>query len=80
MTKSDLQNLRNIIKEITPGPWKSFIEGRDHTSGSNFIQTGNGCDDIEFVQVRQVDQDFIALARNILPELLEELDKLLPPE
>jgi len=24
----------------TPGPWKSYVEGRDHTSGSSFIMTG----------------------------------------
>ena len=24
----------------TPGPWESFVEGRDHLSGDDFIRTG----------------------------------------
>ena len=49
--------------KATPGPWRSFVEGRDHTSGSNFIMTGQGDDrheDIELSGATIEDQDFIA--------------------
>lgn len=50
------------------------MEGRDFESGSNFIMTGDY--DIEFVNIRQADQDFIAMARNVIPELINEIFKL----
>jgi len=41
--------------------------------------TGNEIDrdyDIKLVVVRDADQDFIAIARNTLPELIEEIERL----
>lgn len=61
------------------GPWKSYVEGRDHTSGSDFIMVGEGkkrSDDIELSGATKADQDFIASARQDVPALVEEIKKL----
>jgi hypothetical protein len=58
----------------TPGPWRSFIEGRDHLSGSDFIRTGGA--DIELAGATHADQDFIAHARQDIVRLIEEVRRL----
>jgi hypothetical protein len=63
----------------TAGPWVSYIEGRDHTSGSSFIRTGTSDErrnDIELYGASDEDQDFIAHARQDLPLLLAEVRRL----
>jgi len=62
-----------------PGPWTSWVEGRDHTSGSNIITIGNpsdGHDDIELLGATPADQDFIASARSDIPALVKEVRRL----
>ncbi|ACX86353.1 hypothetical protein F6Q07_19120 [Pectobacterium parmentieri] len=73
----------NLIKErcakTTPGPWISYVEGRDHTSGSNFIMTGEGDnrgEDLELIGATIEDQDFIAHAKQDIPRLLDEIEIL----
>ncbi|GHT96971.1 hypothetical protein AGMMS49545_23460 [Betaproteobacteria bacterium] len=64
------------VEATQPGPWKSFVEGRDHTSGSSFIMTGEGVgrgEDIELSGATVADQDFIAAARQDVPLLLKEI-------
>lgn len=63
----------------TPGPWRSRVEGRDHTSGSSFIMTGpDGArgEDIELSGATPDDQDFIAHARQDVPRLVQEIQRL----
>ena len=60
--------------EATPGPWKSYVEGRDHTSGGSFIKTGGA--DIELTGASIADQDFIANARQDLPMLVRKVQRL----
>ncbi len=66
--------MRKRCAAATPGPWMSYIEGRDHTSGSSFIMTSG--EDIELTGATDEDQDFIAHARQDVPELLEEVYRL----
>jgi hypothetical protein len=73
---TDIELIKKILNAATPGPWKSYIEGRDHTSGSSFIMTGDDDYDIDFTKIRNDDQDFIAFSRNILPELILEIESL----
>ncbi len=40
MTHKELQDIKDRCSVVTPGPWRSYIEGRDHASGSDFIMTG----------------------------------------
>lgn len=74
LTNEEIRKLRDLLSRATPGPWRSYIEGRDHQSGSSFIRTGG--DDIELVGASEADQDFIALVRQQAPRLLDELERL----
>lgn len=70
----ELAAIRARCEAATPGPWKSYVEGRDHTSGSSFIMTTG--EDIELSGATIADQDFIAHAREDVPRLLEEVQRL----
>jgi hypothetical protein len=79
LTSAELETIRARCHEATPGPWKSFVEGRDHTSGNSFIMTGTrGArgNDIELFGATVADQDFIARARQDIPRLIDEIERL----
>jgi len=54
------------------GPWKAYIEDRDHESGADFIRTGSG-ENIEMLGATTADYDFIANARQDIPRLIHEI-------
>ncbi len=61
------------------GPWQSYVEGRDFTSGSSFIMVGeenNRENDIELLGATIEDQDFTASARQDIPLLINEIKRL----
>lgn len=75
----ELEEIRFRCLSAKKGPWISYVEGRDHTSGSNFIMTGAGdCrdGDLEILGATAEDQDFIAHARQDVPRLLDEVLRL----
>lgn len=75
MTDEELTAIRLRCEAATPGPWTSYVEGRDHDSGSDFIMTDG--DDIELAGgATAADQDFIAHARQDIPRLLDEIERL----
>jgi len=79
MSEEELIEIENRCNSSTPGPWKSFIEGRDHTSGSHFIMTGNKNNrgnDFEIDGARMEDYDFIANAKQDIPNLIQEIRRL----
>ena len=79
ITDKELSEIQLRCDAATCGPWVSYVEGRDHTSGSNFIMTGQGdnrCEDIELTGATILDQDFIANARQDIPRLLGEIKRL----
>jgi hypothetical protein len=79
MTESELREVETRCDRATKGPWKSFVEGRDHLGGSNFIRTGGLDDaspDIELSGASVEDQDFIAHARQDIPALVAEVRRL----
>ena len=79
LSNPELLEIRRRCESATAGPWKSFVEGRDHTSGSSFIRTGSGENrgkDMELSGASIADQDFIAQAREDIPRLLEEIARL----
>lgn len=79
LDEMELEAIRKRCADVTAGPWKSFIEGRDHASGSSFIMTGSGearGNDIELSGATASDQDFIAHARQDIPRLLAEIVRL----
>ena len=74
MTEAELDRIEQLCNAATPGPWKSFIEGRDHESGSSFIRTMGP--DIELSGASDSDQDFIASARQDVIDLVAEVRRL----
>ncbi|MDH3388308.1 MAG: hypothetical protein OEN02_10415 [Gammaproteobacteria bacterium] len=79
MTEEEIQLIEKRCAAATKGPWKSFVEGRDHESGSDIIQTGGDdpdSPDIELIGATVEDQDFIASARQDVPCLIEEIRRL----
>lgn len=76
---SKLNEIKDRCNKASPGPWKAWIEGRDSESGTTFIMIGEGQDrreDIELPGVANDDIDFIANARQDIPLLLQEIDRL----
>ena len=69
-----LRSVEARLSATTRGPWKSFVEGRDHYSGSDFIKTAG--EDIELSGATVADQDFIAHARQDVENLLDEVIRL----
>lgn len=74
ITKTELQEILLCCQATTSGPWKSYVEGRDHTSGSSFIQTAGN--DIELTGASINDQDFIASAKQDIPRLISVIANL----
>ncbi|UCI06034.1 hypothetical protein [Mesorhizobium sp. B1-1-8] len=76
LSETELQEIDARATAAQPGPWKSWIEGRDFSGGSNFIQTGSGAErgeDIEMSGATVADQDFMAAARQDIPRLIAEV-------
>jgi hypothetical protein len=86
MTKVDLQIIKDRYAVTSIAPWVASIEGRDHESGSSFIMTGipKGEDiwqtkrgeDIYIIGGTNADLDFIAHARQDIPILVAEIERL----
>ncbi|CDX39306.1 conserved hypothetical protein [Mesorhizobium sp. SOD10] len=79
LSEFDLQEMESRAAAARPGPWKSWVEGRDFDGGSNFIQTGNGAErgeDIQMSGATVAEQDFIAAARQDVPHLVAEVRRL----
>jgi len=79
MTDSELEKILDRVKKTSHSSWKSFVEGRDFTSGSSFIMTNTGDErgrDIELIGASEADQDFIAAAKEDIPKLIAEIYRL----
>lgn len=75
MTEQELKEIEDRCNKATKGPWKSMIEGRDHTSGDSFIMT-SGEDIYISNPLFDNNQDFIASAKQDIPKLIAEIRKL----
>ncbi len=87
MTKEYLEEIKIRLSKSSPGNWITQVEGRDEGCGSHFIMTGvknandylskERGDDIEFASGFTInDQDFIANARQDIPLLIAEVERL----
>jgi hypothetical protein len=83
MSNDVLTEIRARCDAARPGPWKAIIEGRDQDGGSSFIMIGpeNARDEDLHLSgydraVPTADYDFIANAREDIPYLLAEIDRL----
>ncbi|MDQ1816641.1 hypothetical protein RBA41_25395 [Massilia sp. CCM 9210] len=79
LSDAELTEIESRANRASRGPWRSYVEGRDHTSGSSFIMTGpeemRG-QDIELAGASVADQDFLAGARQDIPALVNEVRRL----
>jgi hypothetical protein len=71
ITEERLEEIAQRCEAATPGPWRSFVEGRDHVGGESFVRTEG--EDIYLIGASVADQDFIAAARQDIPLLLNEV-------
>jgi len=79
LSDKDIEVIRNRANAATAGPWVSYIEGRDHLSGSNIIKMAKDTPkekDVELHGAEPADYDFIANARQDIPRLLDQIEKL----
>lgn len=89
ITDEELDRIEARAAAATTGPWTSFVEGRDHESGDDFIRTGGDADRSPDLYVRVAfgerpgvtpagpdDLDFIAAARQDVPRLVAEIRRL----
>lgn len=74
MTEIEIEEIKARYRRATPEPWTSFVEGRDMYGADTFIRTGG--EDIYLAGATVADQDFIAHARQDIPRLIEELERL----
>ena len=74
LSDNELAEIKKRTESATKGPWKAYIEDRDFQCGSSFIQTQGG--DIELTGATEADYDFIANARQDIPKLLDEIERL----
>lgn len=76
MTENELNEIEERLNNAIIGPWKAYIEGRNHFSGSSFIMTGTENkrgNDIYLDGATIADYDFIANARQDIELLLKEV-------
>jgi hypothetical protein len=83
ITDPELEAIERRAAAASKAPWRSFVEGRDHTGGDDFIRVG-GSDDNEpdmyvtreTIPAPPEDLDFIAHAHQDIPRLVAELRRL----
>ncbi|MGD0961514.1 MAG: hypothetical protein ABSB19_17025 [Methylomonas sp.] len=75
LTDEEILAIKTRCEQATPQPWKAYIEARDNFSGSDFIQTGG--EDIYLHPGASIaDHEFIAHARQDIPKLIAEVERL----
>ena len=77
LSEERLAQIEQRCNQSTPGPWESYVEGRDHHGGSDFIMTAG--EDIYLTGATVPDRDFIANARQDIPNLVNEIRRLRKP-
>lgn len=81
LSDGELERIRRLVEAATAGPWISYVIGREPDAFSTCIELGTcnelgTCDCIELIGGTTADQDFIASARQYLPQLLREVHTL----
>ena len=89
LTEAELDAILARAENSLDGPWQSFVEGRDHFGGDNFIRAGGLDDETPDMYVTlscwnteppkaatPAILDFIAAARQDVPRLVAEVRRL----
>ena len=74
VSEDEIAEIKGRCAAATPGPWASYVEGREQMSGSDFVRTAG--EDIYLTGATMADQDFIAHARQDIPKLVAEIERL----
>ena len=75
LSQNQLDEMIRRCEAATPGPWQACWEGRDQFGGESVILTPTG--DLYLTPGRSLaDHDFIAHARQDVPTLLAEVERL----
>jgi hypothetical protein len=86
MTDAELAEIEARVSAVSPAPWVSWVEGRDHWGGDSFVMMSEGDSRAGLYISRDDgggkgldaahDLDFIAHARQDLPRLVAEVIRL----
>lgn len=78
LSKAHLDEIIKRCQAATPGPWIDFLESRDKFSGDSFIGRGENRseEDLYLTGATNADIEFIAHARQDIPLLLKEIERL----
>ena len=81
LSDGELERIGRLVEAATAGPWISYVLGREADAVSTCIELGTcnelgTCYCIELTGGTTADQDFIACARQYLPQLLHEVRAL----
>lgn len=76
ITKDKLEELRRLEKAATPARWQSNGDGTEVTGPEFFDNDGNDWQSICGSFPHKGNANLIAAARNALPELLDEIERL----
>ncbi len=79
ITEDALDAIRQRCTAATEGPWVAYVEGRDQAfGGATFIMRGENRrrDDLYLDGGTVADYDFVANAKQDIPLLLDEIERL----
>jgi hypothetical protein len=79
ISEKEIQEIELRVDQSQNGPWKAYIQGRDHDSNSSFIMTGSKEKprvNICLAGATIADIDFIANAKQDIPRLIKEIKEL----
>lgn len=79
ITDEDLEEILRLASGSVAGPWKSYIEGRDHYAGDDFIMTGGPDMYVGLYGYKaswRPTMDFIAATKQMVPRLVNEIYRL----
>jgi hypothetical protein len=71
LSEFELSQLERLDAFATAAPWRAMLEGRDHESGSDFIQTA--AQDLYPLRASSADLDLIAAMRCWLAAILRDV-------
>ena len=74
LSREEISEIKMRCARATAGPWKSYVEAREKISGPDFIVTAG--EDLYLTGATIDDQDFIAHARQDIPRLIAEIERL----
>lgn len=75
LTKKEIDEIKSRLEKASPGPWRVTSTSKRHQTGGDYIPD---CDDWVVVSIfeRKEDAYFVAHAREDIPRLVAEVERL----